>query len=129
MHATLDCGGALPMKGDVCPPFWHQIYFWNAKRSSWLGLDGHAATGGSGEGVIPQFDGLSRRMWAGGQLKFCRRRLLLGKEAQLKTTVSGVEEKTGRTGRLGFVHLMHEVSQVRWACLSALCVVLNNSVS
>ncbi len=106
MHATLGRDGPAPEAGDPLPPFWHHIYFWDPQPPAKLGRDGHPATG---RGLIPDL-GLPQRMWAGGRLEF-HLPLIVGRPAEKRTTVEAVTEKTGRTGRLGFVTLRHEIVQ------------------
>lgn len=106
MHATLGRPGAAPAKGDALPHFWHQAYFWTPLPPGSLGRDGHPRTG---EGLIPD-PGLPQRMWAGGRLRFDAP-LRIGRTAEKRTAVESVTKKTGRTGRLAFVTLRHEIRQ------------------
>lgn len=91
--------------GDPLPPFFHQLYFWDAQPPSSLGRDGHPKVGG----LIPDM-GLPRRMWAGGRLSFTSP-LLLGRAAEKRSFVEATAHKTGRTGPLAFVTLRHEIWQ------------------
>lgn len=113
LHVTLDRPGDPPGAGDPLPPFWHQIYFWDARRPDRLGPDGHPATG---SGLIPDL-GLPQRMWAGGRLTF-HAAPRLGTPASKTTTVEAVTEKTGRSGRLAFVTLRHEIAQEGTLCVT-----------
>ncbi len=113
LHATLDRPGPAPQAGDPLPPFWHQVYFWNPQPPGNLGPDGHPATG---TGLIPDL-GLPQRMWAGGRLQF-HAPLTLGQAAQKTTRIESVTEKSGRTGRLGFVTLRHEITQNGALCVT-----------
>lgn len=106
LHATLNTEDEAPEVGDPLPPFWHQAYFWTPLPAHQLGTDGHPKTG---KGLIPDL-GLPQRMWAGGRLNF-HRPLRIGLEAEKNTTVEAVTEKTGRTGRLVFVTLRHDIWQ------------------
>ena len=106
MHATLGRDGRPPDTGDPLPAFWHQAYFWAPLPPDMLGADGHPKTG---TGLIPDL-GLPQRMWAGGRLRF-HAPLWIGALADKTTTVESVSEKTGRSGRLGFVTLRHEIWQ------------------
>ncbi|MCK0126180.1 MaoC family dehydratase N-terminal domain-containing protein [Gelidibacter sp. F2691] len=91
--------------GDPMPPFFHQLYFWDAQPPSRLGRDGHPKVGG----LIPDM-GLPRRMWAGGRLSFTSP-LLVGEAAEKRSFVEATAHKTGRTGPLAFVTLRHEIWQ------------------
>ncbi len=106
LHAALGRSGAPPGPGDALPPFWHHIHFWDPQPPDQLGRDSHPRTG---TGLIPDL-GLPRRMWAGGALEF-HAPLLIGEAADKITTLEDVAEKTGRSGRLGFVTLRHDIRQ------------------
>lgn len=99
--------------GDHLPPFFHHIYFWNAQPGASLGRDGHPKVGG---GLVPDL-GLPRRMWAGGTLRF-EAPLRAGVPATRESRCAKVEEKTGRTGALGFVTLAHEIRQDGRLCIA-----------
>jgi 3-methylfumaryl-CoA hydratase len=92
--------------GAPLPPFFHQVYFWQTTTPDALAEDGHVTRGAA---LIPDL-GLPRRMWAGGRLEFYAP-LIAGEPAEKISTVEKTEEKEGRTGRLGFVTLRHEISQ------------------
>lgn len=100
LHATMDGDGPAP--SAALPPFWHWIYFLEARPARELGRDGHPARGG----FIPDL-GLPRRMWAGGRLTF-HAPLPIGASATRRTVIENIAEKTGRTGPLAFVTLRHE---------------------
>lgn len=104
LFAALDLGPA-PGAGDPLPPFFHHLYFWDAQPPAQLGRDGHPKRGG----LIPDM-GLPRRMWAGGRLAF-HAPLLAGVEAEKQSILEASEQKTGRSGPLGFVTLRHEIRQ------------------
>jgi 3-methylfumaryl-CoA hydratase len=91
--------------GDPLPPFFHQIWFWTPQPPDNLGRDGHPKVGG----LIPDM-GLPRRMWAGGRLAF-HAPLLAGLTADKTSRVETAQHKTGRSGRLGFVTLRHDITQ------------------
>jgi len=92
--------------GDPLPPFFHQLYFWQAEPPEALGRDGHPAKGSA---LIPDF-GLPRRMWAGGRLAF-HEPLIAGQSAEKQTTLHTAKQKQGRTGPLAFVTLRHDILQ------------------
>ena len=98
--------------GEALPPFFHQIYFWEARLARALGRDGHPRVGG----LIPDF-GLPRRMWAGGDLRF-HAPLWAGQPAEKVTRCESASQKTGRSGPLAFVVLRHEIWQDGTLCIS-----------
>lgn len=104
MQATLDRAPSLS-DGDSVPPLWHWLYFLDARPTSELGRDAHPRKGG----FLPPVD-LPRRMWAGGRFRF-HGPLVLGQEAGKCSTIRSVVEKQGRSGRLCFVTVEHELSQ------------------
>lgn len=99
--------------GSPLPPFFHQIYFWDARPADQLGRDGHPKIG---QGFIPDL-GLPRRMWAGGSLEF-HQPLLAGVPAEKHSVVEKVSRKDGRTGPLGFVTIKHDVVQEGRICVT-----------
>ncbi|TCL01477.1 3-methylfumaryl-CoA hydratase [Shimia isoporae] len=96
---------------DPLPPFFHQLYFWDAQPPVQLGRDGHPKVGG----IIPDM-GLPRRMWAGGRLEFLTP-LRQGQPAEKTTTLETATLKQGRTGPLAFVTLRHEIFQNGVICV------------
>jgi len=104
LATTLGLGQSFAC-ADPLPPFFHQIYFWDAKGSSELGRDGHPHVGG----LIPDM-GLPRRMWAGGRLMF-HAPLAVGEPAEKNSTCESTTRKQGRTGALALVTLKHEITQ------------------
>lgn len=112
LHATLGLTSPAPIAGEALPPFWHQIYFWDAQPPENLGRDGHPAIGG----FIPDL-GLPRRMWAGGKLQF-HRPLITGIPASKTTTIVTIDQKSGRTGPLVFVILRHDIHQSGTLCIT-----------
>ena len=103
LHATLDAPDAAPVAGDDLPACWHWGYFLETAPSRELGPDGHPLRGG----FLPPVP-LPRRMWAGSRLEFFAP-LALGVAARRISQVMAVEEKAGRSGRLCFVTLRHEI--------------------
>jgi 3-methylfumaryl-CoA hydratase len=104
MQATLDLSERPLELGDTLPPLWHWLYFWQIAPLSGLGPDGHPARGG----FLPPVP-LQRRMWAGGRLEFPGR-LPLGQRATRRSTIKDVQEKEGKSGRLVFVTVRHELA-------------------
>lgn len=104
MQATLDRDATLT-DGDALPPLWHWLYFLDARPASELGRDAHPRKGG----FLPPVD-LPRRMWAGGRFRF-HAPLILGQPASRQSTIRSVSQKQGRSGRLCFVTVIHELFQ------------------
>lgn len=106
LRATLDDAepSALP---DVLPPLWHWLYFLPGERQSNIGTDGHARRGG----FLPPV-ALPRRMWAGGRLQFLRP-LAVDTPIQRRSTIANVQSKSGRSGRLVFVTVLHEIGDAQ----------------
>jgi 3-methylfumaryl-CoA hydratase len=98
-------GQAAPLAdGAPLPLLHHWLYFWDVRPPEQLGHDGHPARGG----FLPPVP-LPRRMWAGGRLKFLKD-LHLGERVTRTSTISRVEEKSGRSGPLVFVTVSHELA-------------------
>ena len=104
LAATLDIERPGPRPGDPLPPLWHWLYFLPFHRQSELGPDGHAKRGG----FLPPVD-LPRRMWAGGRVDF-HRPLRIGENITRVSRIADVKFKEGRSGRLVFVLVRHEIS-------------------
>ncbi len=68
-----------------------------------VGADGHPERGG----FLPPVP-LPRRMWAGGRLTF-HKALKSGEHARRISTIVHIDDKTGRTGRLVFVTVKHDI--------------------
>jgi len=103
LTATLDHPAADVPAGTPLPPLWHWLYFLPMHRQSEIGADGHARRGG----FLPPVP-LPRRMWAGSQFEF-RAPLHVGDRAQRTSTIDDVTVKEGRSGRLVFVKVRHEI--------------------
>jgi 3-methylfumaryl-CoA hydratase len=105
LAATLDRPAERPEPGTPLPALWHWLYFLPLHRQSEMGPDGHAKRGG----FLPPVP-LPRRMWAAGQLTF-HHSLKVGDVVNRISTIESVSEKTGRTGRLVFVKVRHQISR------------------
>ena len=103
LNATLDYPDQEITVGMPLPPLWHWLYFLPADRQSGLGPDGHARRGG----FLPPVP-LQRRMWAGSQFEF-HSPLRVGDTVRRVSTIDNVVVKEGRTGRLVFVTVRHEL--------------------
>ena len=112
LSALLDRDDPRPNPGDAAPPLAHWLYFLPNYRQSEAGPDGHAVKGA----FLPPVD-LPRRMWAGSRLEFLRP-LEVGANVKRVSTIKDVIEKEGRSGRLVFVTVRHELSDAKGLVLS-----------
>ncbi|MGZ5155054.1 MAG: FAS1-like dehydratase domain-containing protein [Caldimonas sp.] len=103
LTATLDHPRADVAAGTALPPLWHWLYFLPMHRQSEIGPDGHAKRGG----FLPPVP-LPRRMWAGSQFEF-RGPVRVGDSVARTSTIDAVTAKEGRTGKLVFVKVRHEL--------------------
>ncbi|HEX7440272.1 MAG TPA: MaoC family dehydratase N-terminal domain-containing protein [Caldimonas sp.] len=103
LTATLDHPAAEVGPGSVLPPLWHWLYFLPMQRQSDIGADGHARRGA----FLPPVP-LPRRMWAASQFEF-RSPIRVGDRVVRTSTIDDVTAKDGRTGKLVFVRVRHEV--------------------
>jgi 3-methylfumaryl-CoA hydratase len=99
MSATLGQTDA----GNLVPPLWHWLYFLPVSPLADAGPDGHPQRGG----FLPPVP-LPNRMWAGGRLTF-HEPLKVGERAVRISTIANIEDKTGRSGRLVFVTVQHDI--------------------
>jgi len=103
LAATLDRDDPPARTGDA-PPLAHWLFFLPLARQSALGPDGHPRRGG----FLPPIP-LPRRMWAGGRLEFLQP--LRVDDAITRTSrIAAVDAKSGRSGRLAFVTVRHEIA-------------------
>jgi 3-methylfumaryl-CoA hydratase len=103
LSATLDHPVAPVAAGMSLPPLWHWLYFLPAHRQSEIGPDGHAKRGT----FLPPVP-LPRRMWAGSQFEF-RAPVRVGDRVERRSTIADVTSKEGRSGKLVFVKVRHEL--------------------
>ncbi|RWB69951.1 MaoC family dehydratase N-terminal domain-containing protein [Mesorhizobium sp.] len=100
-EATL---GPHVIRSDEAPPGLHWCLAPDIADSRELGPDGHAARGG----FLPPVP-LPRRMWAGSDIRFLAP-IRGGDTIRRRSILSEVEEKEGRSGRLIFVTVRHEIA-------------------
>ncbi|WP_299050913.1 hypothetical protein [uncultured Nocardioides sp.] len=97
----------VPAPADgVLPLMWHWFHLLDRPRTADLGPDGHPTSGGP---VDPPGAG-RRRMWAGGEVTSLGP-LRLGEPATRRSAARAPVVKDGRSGRLEFVSVDHEVVQ------------------
>ncbi len=104
LAATLDRDPAVLRRGDELPESWYAILFGPVARQSTLGRDGHPKTGD----FLPPLAG-ARRVFGGRRTRFVKP-LKIGDPVSRVSTVSGVEQKSGRTGPFTLVTVTHEIS-------------------
>ena len=92
--------------GAGLPLLWHWVYLLDRPAQADLGPDGHPVRGTV---PAPPRPGL-RRMWAGGRVR-ARGALRCGEPATRRSSVLSVRDKQGRSGRLTFVTVRHQVWQ------------------
>ncbi len=95
---------ALPWRDGEVPPLGHWLYFLPRTPQRDIAGDGHPHKGG----FLPPVD-LPRRMWAGGDLTF-HRPIRSGEAIARRSVIDGVVPKEGRSGRMVFVKVRHEIS-------------------
>lgn len=107
LAATLDHSVAPwdpPWRAGEVPPLGHWLYFLPKAPQRDIAADGHPHRGA----FLPPVD-LPRRMWAGGQLEFLAP-IRTGEALRRRSTIAGVEHKSGRSGDMVFVKVVHEVA-------------------
>ncbi|MEA2833512.1 MAG: 3-methylfumaryl-CoA hydratase [Methylobacteriaceae bacterium] len=111
LSVTLDGDGPPFREGDVCPLAIHWCLAPPMVPQSRLGPDGHPARGD----FLPPVP-LPRRMWAAGRLEFFDA-LRVGDTVERRSKIADVSVKEGRSGRLCFVAVDHEISTPRGLAL------------
>ena len=111
LAATLDYED-VPHAGSPLPPLWHWALFPHIVSQSQVGADGHPKRGG----FLPPVP-LPRRMWAGSRVRF-ERPLVVGSEVTRTSQILDVAAKEGRTGKLVFVRLRHELEDLEGPLVS-----------
>jgi len=112
LSATLDRDDPAPLPGSDVPPLWHWVYFLPLAKQSAIGPDGHAQRGG----FLPPVP-LPRRMFAGGRLEF-HHPLHVGDEITRTSRITDVSGKEGRSGKLVFVTVRHDISNAQGVALT-----------
>ena len=100
--ALLD-GPAARADQGVLPALGHWLLFLPEEPQSGLGPDGHPKRGG----FLPPID-LPNRLWAGSSVVF-HRPIPLGSQVVRRSTITSIDSKSGRSGPIAFVSLLHEI--------------------
>lgn len=103
MAATLGVGGDWS-HGAPLPPLWHWMGWAPAVPMAGLGRDGHPMRGG----FLPPVP-MERRMWAGGRVSFAGT-LTIGAPLHRRSEILKIAEKTGTSGRMVFVTVLHQIT-------------------
>jgi 3-methylfumaryl-CoA hydratase len=103
LAATLDHAEPPWPRGEV-PPLGHWLYFLPCALQRDIAADGHPHRGG----FLPPV-ALPRRMWAGGELTVIRP-LMIGDPIRRRSTIAEVSHKSGRSGDLVFVKVVHDIA-------------------
>ena len=92
--------------GEALPLLWHWLYTLDRPAQADLGPNGSPVR----DALPPPPGPGRRRMWAGGRVRFLGG-LRCGEPATRRTQVLSTEKKEGRSGRLTFVTVGHEIVQ------------------
>lgn len=96
----------------IPPPLGHWLCFLPGAPQSELGADGHPRRGG----LIPPVD-LPMRMAAGSRIRF-HSDLPTAGDLRRISTITDFSEKQGRTGRLAFLTIRHDIFEGDRLCLT-----------
>ena len=97
--------------GAMLPSMWHWLFFLHRAPTARIGPDGHPQRGG----FFPPVE-LQRRMFAGEQVKF-HAPLVIGQPATRTGTITGLDEKEGRSGRMVLASAEYRIEQGGTLCL------------
>jgi 3-methylfumaryl-CoA hydratase len=103
LAATLDHASPPWREGEL-PTLAHWLYFLPRALQHELAEDGHPERGG----FLPPVP-LPRRMWAGGAITF-EAPIAVGEKIRRRSTIAEIQHKTGQSGDLVFVKVVHEIS-------------------
>jgi 3-methylfumaryl-CoA hydratase len=104
MAATLDQDPGAYHRGSELPESWYAILFGPTARQGTLGRDGHPVA----SDFLPPFPN-ARRMFAGRRVRF-HQPLRVGDRVERVSHVTRAEAKTGRSGPLTLVTIVHELN-------------------
>ena len=99
-------------EGDAIPPMGHLLCFLPGASQAEIGEDGHPRRGG----IVPPID-LPMRMAAGSRVAF-HAPVPFGADIRRVSTIANLTEKSGRTGRLAFLTLRHDIYVGETLCIT-----------
>ena len=111
LASVLDLDEAAFIEGTPLPPMWHWLFFLHRAPTAHIGRDGHPKRGG----FFPPVE-LQRRMFAGEQLIF-HTPLLAGQPATRTGTITRLDEKEGRNGRMVLASAHYRIEQAGVLCV------------
>ena len=97
--------------GAMLPSMWHWLFFLHRAPTARIGPDGHPQRGG----FFPPVE-LQRRMFAGERTTF-HKPLVIGQPATRTGTITGLDEKEGRSGRMVLASAEYRIEQGGTLCL------------
>lgn len=112
LAATLDQSPDGLDPGAALPDGWHVILFTPLAPTKSLARDGHAPQGD----FLPEL-ALPRRMFAGRRVAF-HQPLRIGETVERVSTIAKIEPKSGRSGLLAFVTIVHEIGGEAGLCVT-----------
>jgi len=99
-------------ESSAIPPMGHLLCFLPQAAQADIGADGHPIRGGS----VPPID-LPMRMAAGSRVAF-HAPVPFGADIRRVSTIANISEKSGRTGRLAFLTLRHDIFAGDTLCIT-----------
>ena len=97
--------------GAALPAMWHWLFFLHRAPSANIGPDGHPRRGG----FFPPVE-LQRRMFAGERVSF-HAPLVIGQPATRTGTITRLDEKEGRSGRMVLASAQYRIEQGGTLCV------------
>jgi 3-methylfumaryl-CoA hydratase len=93
--------------GRIAPQAIHWVLCTPEATTAQLGIDGHPQRSDSRDSFFPPVP-LARRMWASSKVEFIAP-ISVDAEIERISTIAAISEKDGRTGKLVFVDVAHEM--------------------
>ncbi len=112
LAVTLDQSPEGLERGAPLPDGWHVILFTPTAPTRSLAGDGHAPQGD----FLPVLP-LPRRMFAGRRVVF-HQPLRIGDAVERVSKITKIEPKSGRSGLLAFVTIVHEIGSTAGLCVT-----------